>query len=262
MTHLTNGSGAVLEKYRYDAFGGPTTYNASNTQLSATAYNNRFLFTGREYDSTFSFYEYRARAYNPTLGRFMSEDPKLFDAGDYNLYRYCHNDPLDMTDPMGLDILGYSSFGDYAHDVGQVFIGETKGAGNILSLGLYQPSYANTNQRLGGYVGQGLAVAGLAAATKAGPREAPITERPTLESPRNPYGSRGKPDHQETVSRLQDKARQQTGPGEPVLREKQLQGHDSNRRPDVQIVDRNGVTRKVFEAERRLRLHLFLRRHG
>jgi hypothetical protein len=32
----------------------------------------------------------------------MSEDPKLFDAGDYNLYRYCHNDPEDFTDPMGL----------------------------------------------------------------------------------------------------------------------------------------------------------------
>ena len=35
----------------------------------------------------------------------MSEDPKLFDAGDYNLFRYCHNDPLDFTDPMGLDTL-------------------------------------------------------------------------------------------------------------------------------------------------------------
>jgi hypothetical protein len=35
---------------------------------------------------------------------FMSEDPKLFDAGDYNLYRYCHNDPLDHTDPMGLGV--------------------------------------------------------------------------------------------------------------------------------------------------------------
>src|SRR5579884_2715725 len=34
--------------------------------------------------------------------RFMSEDPKLFDAGDYNLFRYCHNDPIDFTDPMGL----------------------------------------------------------------------------------------------------------------------------------------------------------------
>jgi hypothetical protein len=32
----------------------------------------------------------------------MSEDPKLFEAGDYNLFRYCHNDPLDRTDPMGL----------------------------------------------------------------------------------------------------------------------------------------------------------------
>jgi subtilisin family serine protease len=32
----------------------------------------------------------------------MSEDPKLFDAGDYNLFRYCHNDPIDSVDPMGL----------------------------------------------------------------------------------------------------------------------------------------------------------------
>lgn len=59
------------------------------------------MFTGREYAEKFKFYEYRARAYNPELGRFMSEDPKGFDAGDYNLYRYVSNDPEDMTDPMG-----------------------------------------------------------------------------------------------------------------------------------------------------------------
>lgn len=122
VTHLTNSSGAVIEKYRYDAFGAPTIYNASNAQLSTSAYNNRFLFTGREYASTFSIYEYRARAYHPTLGRFMSEDPKGFvrhvglgaatadwsfsahpDEGEYNLYRYCGNDPLDFTDPLGLE---------------------------------------------------------------------------------------------------------------------------------------------------------------
>jgi len=119
VTHLLNGcttpssqTGNVLEKYAYDAFGVPTFMdsNGNNLNPNATAYNNRFLFTGREYAgtyrgtyvSTFSFYEYRARAYNPQLGRFMSEDPKLFDAGDYNLFRYCHNDPVDMTDPMGL----------------------------------------------------------------------------------------------------------------------------------------------------------------
>jgi RHS repeat-associated protein len=103
VTHLTNASGAVIEKYKYDAFGAPAIYDgAGNLRSGGTIYNNRFLFTGREYASTFGFYEYRARAYHPTLGRFTSEDPKLFDAGDYNLYRYCHNDPEDMTDPMGL----------------------------------------------------------------------------------------------------------------------------------------------------------------
>ncbi len=112
VTHLTNASGTIIERYRYDVFGAPTFYNGSGTQISSTAYNNRFLFTGREYAATyqgiyvptFKFYEYRARAYNPTLGRFMSEDHKLADTGDYNLFRYCHNDPIDFTDPMGLEI--------------------------------------------------------------------------------------------------------------------------------------------------------------
>jgi RHS repeat-associated protein len=61
------------------------------------------MFTGREYIQQFGIYEYRARAYYPGLGRFLSEDPKGFDAGDYNLFRYCKNDPEDLTDPTGLD---------------------------------------------------------------------------------------------------------------------------------------------------------------
>jgi RHS repeat-associated protein len=96
---VTDGLNTVRESYRYDAFGLPTI----TVGAGQPAINNRFLFTGREWNATYGFYEYRARAYNPTLGRFMSEDPKGFDAGDYNLYRYCKNDPLDKTDPMGLD---------------------------------------------------------------------------------------------------------------------------------------------------------------
>jgi len=101
VTHLTKPDGTVFERYRYDVFGTPTIYDGSWTVLTASAVSNLFMFTGREYNATFGFYEYRARAYNPTLGRFMSEDPKLFDAGDYNLFRYCHNDPIDFTDPTG-----------------------------------------------------------------------------------------------------------------------------------------------------------------
>ena len=40
--------------------------------------------------------------YQPELGRFLQPDPKQFAAGDYNLYRYCHNDPVNHSDPMGL----------------------------------------------------------------------------------------------------------------------------------------------------------------
>jgi RHS repeat-associated protein len=105
VTHLIDTSGNLIETYRYDAFGAPAIYDVANPphRLSSSSCSNRFLFTGREYANLFGFYEYRARAYHPGLGRFMSEDPKLFDAGDYNLFRYCHNDPIDFTDPMGLE---------------------------------------------------------------------------------------------------------------------------------------------------------------
>jgi RHS repeat-associated protein len=104
VTHLIDTSGNLIETYRYDAFGAPAIYDVANPphRLSSSSCSNRFLFTGREYANLFGFYEYRARAYHPGLGRFMSEDPKLFDAGDYNLFRYCHNDPIDNLDPMGL----------------------------------------------------------------------------------------------------------------------------------------------------------------
>src|SRR3984893_7835621 len=99
VTHLTDGTGAVLESYRYDAFGKPTINGGA---LTAPAFGNRFMFTGREYVPTFGVYEYRNRAYHPGLGRFMSEDPKGFAAGDNNFFRYCGNDPVDRVDPMGL----------------------------------------------------------------------------------------------------------------------------------------------------------------
>ena len=67
----------------------------------------------------------------------------------------------------------------------------------------------------------------------------------------NPYGSKGKPDHQEKVKELEKKAQQEAKPGETVLKERKIQGQNSNRIPDVQIVDPTGRARKVLEAERK-----------
>jgi hypothetical protein len=66
----------------------------------------------------------------------------------------------------------------------------------------------------------------------------------------NPNGSKGAPDHQAKVNELVDKARAEAKPGETVEVNKKVQGVDSTRRPDVQIRDASGKTRKIDEAER------------
>jgi RHS repeat-associated protein len=67
-----------------------------------TCLPDRFLFTGRERIKEWRVYDFRNRHYLPELGRFIQPDPKEFEAGDYNLYRYCHNDPVNHSDPTGM----------------------------------------------------------------------------------------------------------------------------------------------------------------
>jgi RHS repeat-associated protein len=46
---------------------------------------------------------YRARYYDPSAGRFLSEDPLRFDAG-INFYRYVKNNSTNLADPYGLKV--------------------------------------------------------------------------------------------------------------------------------------------------------------
>jgi RHS repeat-associated protein len=78
------------------------SYDLFNQWQGYSLFCNRFLFTGREWLPDVRLYDYRNRIYQPELGRFLQPDPKEFAAGDYNLYRYCHNDPVNKTDPLGL----------------------------------------------------------------------------------------------------------------------------------------------------------------
>ena len=63
--------------------------------------NNPYGYTGREID-TEELYYYRARYYDPTVQRFLSEDPIGFYGHDFNLYRYVWSSPAFWTDPLGL----------------------------------------------------------------------------------------------------------------------------------------------------------------
>ncbi len=43
--------------------------------------------------------------YDPTVGRFLTEDPIGFEGDPSNPYRYVGNNPLNATDPTGLDLV-------------------------------------------------------------------------------------------------------------------------------------------------------------
>jgi RHS repeat-associated protein len=90
---ITNGSGSTIASYAYATFGNTTVTSGSST--------NEFQYTGRENDGT-GLYFNRGRYYSPTLQRFISEDP-IGISGGINLYAYVANNPIQFTDPLGLD---------------------------------------------------------------------------------------------------------------------------------------------------------------
>ena len=101
-TDPATGQPVIAEQYAYDAFGWPRIFDKNGAALAASATGNRFLFTGREWLPELKLYDYRNRHYHPELGRFLQPDPLHFGGKDLNLYRYCHNDPINHTDPFGL----------------------------------------------------------------------------------------------------------------------------------------------------------------
>lgn len=83
----------MAQTYTYDSFG--------NTTNSSGSLTNFLQYTGREFDSETGLYYYRARYYDATVGRFLSEDPIRLRGGK-NFYRYVHNSTPNLSDPTGL----------------------------------------------------------------------------------------------------------------------------------------------------------------
>jgi RHS repeat-associated protein len=173
---LADSTGTLQTQYTFEPFG--------NTSVTGAATTNSFAFTSRELDLT-GLYFYRARYYNVSFGRFISEDPMSFEAGDANLYSYGFDDPENLVDPSGewphhhqhCDIFGRCgpadwpprpptagrkcgstslprsfglSFGGNA-DVGNGILGAT--ATGSASFGIFANS--NTGVSLGGFAGGG-----------------------------------------------------------------------------------------------------------
>lgn len=105
---LTDSSGAVVERYTYDAYGGVTVLDAAYTPLPLNAWGtphsavgNPWLFTGRQLDEESGLYYYRTRHYHPGQGRFIQRDSLGYVTG-LNLYEYVRSSPTRYVDPSGM----------------------------------------------------------------------------------------------------------------------------------------------------------------
>jgi RHS repeat-associated protein len=100
--NTTTSTTTLVNHIQYDTFGQLT----SQTDPTKTPW---FGYTGREWDTATGLTYYRARWYDPRAGRFISEDPLSFAAGDVNLNRYVGNGATLWVDPSGMAGQAYTT---------------------------------------------------------------------------------------------------------------------------------------------------------
>ena len=98
---LSDSTGSIVQRYAYDSFGNIDYIDKDGNKTLSPTIANAFTYTAREHDADAGMYYYRARWYNPSTGRFLSPDPIGFGGGDFNLYRYVNNNPVNYVDPDG-----------------------------------------------------------------------------------------------------------------------------------------------------------------
>jgi len=84
---LSDSYGTSRQSYEYGAYG---RVRAEDIDFKA----NPYMYTGRRFDYETGLYYYRARYYNPYIGRFLQTDPIGYDDG-INWYLYCKNNPIN-----------------------------------------------------------------------------------------------------------------------------------------------------------------------
>ena len=115
---ISDANADIVEEYSYDVYGLATITDEDGDEISYSNIGNPYMFTGRRYNSSTGLYYYRARHYDPEIGRFLQPDPIGY-AGGMNLYGYCGNDPTNWTDPYGLVPINLITGSNYISDYSQ-----------------------------------------------------------------------------------------------------------------------------------------------
>jgi RHS repeat-associated protein len=137
---LTDSSGAVSDRYIYDAYGNLIA-SSGNTE-------NSYRFAGEQFDKNLGQYYLRDRYYGTNIGRFTRSDnfEGSFDNPlSLNKYLYANGSPSNYSDPSGQFLIAESSA---AKSVRNVLAGIQQNAGNYL----ISASLSNGNYGVGEFL--------------------------------------------------------------------------------------------------------------
>lgn len=129
---IQDSNGDIKQRIDYATFGNVISIKDSHgDDIKANpVLNTSFTFTGREWDKEAGLYYYRARYYDPNLGRFIQKDPHPGKVNNpitvVNRYTYAGNSPTVFKDPTG-KIFGF----DDALIILAVTVGVAMGAADV-----------------------------------------------------------------------------------------------------------------------------------
>ncbi len=108
ITAIINEEGNEVARYSYDAWGNHAALDADGNDIIDPKHIgllNPFRYRGYYYDDETGLYYLQTRYYDPEIGRFISQDDVSYLDPEHinglNLYAYCLNNPVMMTDPDG-----------------------------------------------------------------------------------------------------------------------------------------------------------------
>lgn len=93
---VTDESGNVVERDSYGAWGRRRNTDGSADPACALTSLTTRGFTGQIALPDVALYDYKARMYDPGIGRFLQTDPLGYGSG-LNLYAYAGDDPVNAT---------------------------------------------------------------------------------------------------------------------------------------------------------------------
>ena len=104
-----DGVNEITGSYHFYPFGMEFEGRFHGQQV----HENRYRYNGKEFNEEAGWYDYGARWYDASLGRFMRVDPKADAFAGWSPYSYGLNNPIIMIDPGGDSTRVYNSIGEH-----------------------------------------------------------------------------------------------------------------------------------------------------